>query len=257
MFSPNDSSFSQNNDAASAGTNTGMVNGPNSGTAAFGNSNPNQSSGINSQSASGGSTSLTQSNTLEPAQNGQDPSQAYSPMTARDRESMNASPANATSSNANSSDKRSKANASTNSSGTPTKQVQAKPQRRPRSNESGSAGGHNWSSRRYSPNSTAVSRPMNLVVMEDRWLIMRDDAIDKIEITITMDKGPLEARNQLFQSISDRVDSWGVAVSEGYWQPKLIIEVTPQAGLSAQRLQKLLEGSELDAEFIPLQSTKR
>lgn len=256
MFSPNES-FSQNGDSASAGTNTGMLNGPNSGSAAYGNSNPNQSSGINSQSASGGSTSLTQSNTLEPAQNGQDPSQAYSPMTARDRDAMNASPTSATSSNANSSDKRSKSTAATSPSGTPTKQAQAKPQRRPRSNESGSAGGHNWSSRRYSPNSTAVSRPMNLVVMEDRWLVMRDDAIDKIETTITLEKGPLEARNQLFQAISDRVDSWGVAVSEGYWQPKLTIEVTPQAGLSAQRLQKLLEGSELDAEFVPLQSQKR
>jgi hypothetical protein len=257
MFSPSDSSFSQNSDAASAETNTGMVNGPNSGSAAFGNSNPNQSSGINSQSASGGSTSLTQSNTLEPAQSGQDPSQAYSPMTARDKEAMNASPSNATSSNANSSDKRSNATASTSSNGTPTKQAQAKSPRRPRSNDSGSAAGHNWSSRRYSPNSTAVSRPMNIVVMEDRWLVMRDDAVDKIETTITMDKGPLEARNQLFQTISDRVDSWGVAVSEGYWQPKLTIEVTPQAGLSAQRLQKLLEGSELDAEFVPLQSQKR
>jgi len=98
---------------------------------------------------------------------------------------------------------------------------------------------------------------MNLVVMEDRWLVMRDGAVDKIETAITMEKGPLEARNQLLQAVSNRVDSWGVAVSEGYWQPKLTIEVTPQAELSAQRLQKLLEGSELDAEFVPLQSTKR
>jgi len=98
---------------------------------------------------------------------------------------------------------------------------------------------------------------MNLVVMEDRWLVMRDGAVDKIETAITMEKGPLEARNQLLQAVSNRVDSWGVAVAEGYWQPRLTIEVTPQAELSAQRLQKLLEGSELDAEFVPLQSTKR
>ena len=98
---------------------------------------------------------------------------------------------------------------------------------------------------------------MSLVVMEDRWMVMRDGAPEKIETTITMEKGPLEARNQLFQAISNRVDSWGVAVSEGYWQPKLRIEVTPSAELSAQRLQKLLEGSDLEAEFMPLQPSKK
>ena len=260
-FPLNNTSPSQDGAGGSAGSNqamsSGMTSGPTSGSASYGNSTQNQSSSTNSQNAGGASTSLTQGNTPEPAQPGQDPSQAYSGMTAREQAAMNSNPGNA-----NSSDKRSKTTTapagagSSTASQSPTKPP-AKPQRRPRSNESSVAGGHNWSSRRYSPNSTAVTRPMNLVVMEDRWLVMRDGAVDKIETAITMEKGPLEARNQLLQAVSNRVDSWGVAVSEGYWQPKLTIEVTPQAELSAQRLQKLLEGSELDAEFVPLQSTKR
>jgi len=260
-FDPNNSSLSQDGAGGSAGSNqamssamnTGTTSGPSSGSASQGNPSANQSSSTNNQNAGGASTSLTQGNTPEPAQPGQDPSQPYSGMTAREKAAMNTNPANA-----NSSDKPSKTTTAPAGAGSSTaSQSPTKPQRRPRSNESSVAGGHNWSSRRYSPNSTAVTRPMNLVVMEDRWLVMRDGAVDKIETTITMEKGPLEARNQLLQAISNRVDSWGVAVSEGYWQPRLTIEVTPQAELSAQRLQKLLEGSELDAEFVPLQSTKR
>jgi hypothetical protein len=268
-FVPSDSSSSMQSDISQAdfpqpdsgnvGADTGTNAGPSSGSQSHGSMTANQSSTMNSQTPGGASTSSTQGNTPEPAQPGQDPTQAYSVMTDREKAAMsssgNAKPSDKRSdksSNATSSTQPSTANPSPSSS-----KSQPKPQRRPRTNESSVAGGHNWSSRRYSPNSTAVSRPMNLVVMEDRWLVMRDDAIDKIETTIMMDKGPLEARNQLLQAISDRVDTWGVAVSEGYWQPKLTIEVTPRAELSAQRLQKLLEGSELDAEFVPLQSQKR
>lgn len=189
---------------------------------------------------------------MEPAQPGQDPTQSYTGTTSREQAAMNGNQPAGNTLNIQRNLSSSKTDAAAKSGS------QTKPDRRSRSNSSkGNPMAHNWSSRRQDTNSTAVTRPVNIVVMDDRWLVMRDGAPDKIEKTITMEKGPLEARNQLFQAISNRVDSWGVAVSEGYWQPKLTVEITPQSDLSAQRLKKLLEGSDIEAEFVPLQPAKR
>jgi len=241
-------------------TNSSAIGASTSGTSASGSSpanpNANQLSSSQPPGSNGSSSSLSQGNAMEPAQPGQDPSLAYSGMTAREKERTNTTVTDGRDSAAQGS-RAQGSRSQPNSGSTKATASPAKAQKRPRTSDSGGSAAHQWSSRRHSTNSTAVSRPMNLVVMEDRWMVMRDGAPEKIETTITMEKGPLEARNQLFQAISNRVDSWGVAVSEGYWQPKLRIEVTPSAELSAQRLQKLLEGSDLEAEFLPLQSSKK
>jgi uncharacterized protein YoxC len=116
----------------------------------------------------------------------------------------------------------------------------------------GTSAARSWTASRRVTNGTAVSRPMTFVVMPDRWFLMEDDRPGKVEKVIPLQAGPAEARRKLEEAIDARVEAWGVAVAGGYWAPKLILQLAPQAELSAQRFQKLMEGSELSIELQPL-----
>ncbi len=109
-----------------------------------------------------------------------------------------------------------------------------------------------WTTRRKVNNGTAISRPMVVVVMPDRWFVMKDDRTDQVDKVITLQSGPAYARQTLEAAINERIESWGVAVAGGHWEPKLQIQVAPEAELSAQRFQKLIEESGLESEFQPL-----
>jgi hypothetical protein len=109
-----------------------------------------------------------------------------------------------------------------------------------------------WTTTHRHVNGTMVTRPMTIVAMSDRWLIMRDNATTQVERTIPLNVGPSAAGQQLEKAINERVESWGIAVANGYWQPKLTIQFAPDAEISVQRLRKILDGSGLDAELQPL-----
>lgn len=109
-----------------------------------------------------------------------------------------------------------------------------------------------WTTSHRHVNGTMVSRPMTIVAMSDRWLIMRDDAPNQVERVIPLQVGPSAAGQQLETAINDRVESWGIAVSNGYWQPKLTIQFGPDSDNSVQRLRRILDGSGLDMDLQPL-----
>ncbi|MDZ4848994.1 MAG: hypothetical protein SGI77_06850 [Pirellulaceae bacterium] len=109
-----------------------------------------------------------------------------------------------------------------------------------------------WTSTRRSTNGTMVSRPITIVAMSDRWLVMRDDGKHQVESVVPLSIGPSAAGLQLEKAIEAHVEAWGVAVAGGYWQPKLNVEYAPDAGTSVQRLQKILDGSGLGVDPQPL-----
>jgi hypothetical protein len=109
-----------------------------------------------------------------------------------------------------------------------------------------------WTTSHRHVNGTMVTRPMTIVAMSDRWLIMRDNAPHQVERVIPLEVGPSAAGQQLETAINERVESWGIAVSNGYWQPKLTLQFAPDAEVSVQRLRKILDGSGLDADLQPL-----
>ena len=93
---------------------------------------------------------------------------------------------------------------------------------------------------------------MTIVAMSDRWLIMRDNASTQVERVISLKTGPSAAGQQLETAINERVESWGIAVSNGYWQPKLNIQYGPDSETSVQRLRKILDGSGFELELESL-----
>lgn len=109
-----------------------------------------------------------------------------------------------------------------------------------------------WTTRRRLTNGTAVKRPITLVIMPDRWFVMQDDRPDRVDRVINLQAGPSVAQQSLDSAIDERIDSWGVAVAGGHWEPQLNVQVAPHAELSAQRFQKIMEESGLEIQFQPL-----
>ncbi len=51
--------------------------------------------------------------------------------------------------------------------------------------------------------------------------------------------------DSLVQAIHQRIDSWGVAPSGGYWQPELRLDVSANADSLTRQVETLLQGSGL------------
>jgi hypothetical protein len=112
--------------------------------------------------------------------------------------------------------------------------------------------GKDWATSRMDNRSTPVSRPIQIIVLQDRWLMCKEGQDWKYDAEILLEQGPQAAAEQLQRSIRDRVDSWGLSLPGGYWAPTLKVQAAKDAEQSVQRLQKLLEGSGVIIKIQPL-----
>lgn len=112
--------------------------------------------------------------------------------------------------------------------------------------------GKDWATSRMDNKSTPVSRPIGIIVLQDRWLMCKEGQNWKYDAEILLEQGPQVASEQLQRSIRDRVDSWGLSLPGGYWAPSLTVQAAADADQSVQRLQKLLEGSGVLIKVEPL-----
>ncbi len=223
-------------------------------------SDPNQLNGVNgtNPASSLGSNQTASQSGSSPTPSAQSPNAfqtAGSNSSSSQRNSMNfsTSPTDPASQDSNQSVTPDSERNPPNASPTVDLSPRSSNQRPPKdSKTSSSPAVRTWSSTRRQTNGTLVSRPMTIVVMSDRWLVMRDGATQQVESVIPLKIGPSAAGQQLEKAIESRVESWGVAVANGYWHPKLTIEYGPDSAMSVQRLQKILDGSGLEMEFKQL-----
>ncbi len=114
--------------------------------------------------------------------------------------------------------------------------------------------GKDWATARSEGKATAITRTINMVVLPGAWVLISDNNRREAETTIRLAEGLTAGSNQLSRLIKKRVEDWGVAVAGGYWKPRLTIE-TPSEDLSSLKiLTKLLEGSGMEVQVIPLQA---
>ncbi|MEZ6153980.1 MAG: hypothetical protein R3C09_28115 [Pirellulaceae bacterium] len=110
--------------------------------------------------------------------------------------------------------------------------------------------GRGWAWSQGPPSQTSVGRSIRLQCLADRWIVLPDSgkANDPSAIAITFDLSPQQRAERLAQVVAERVDSWGLALSGGYWKPTLVVDVAPDAQWRFHQLQQLLEGSGLDVQ---------
>lgn len=117
--------------------------------------------------------------------------------------------------------------------------------------------GKGWAVSRSEGKATPVSRPIRIVVLEDRWLVRDESKETRFEAEIRLDEGPTAASKDLERAIRERVESWGPSLPGGYWSPTITLESASDASLSVQRLQRLLDGSGVEMRIVPLQMPAR
>jgi hypothetical protein len=114
--------------------------------------------------------------------------------------------------------------------------------------------GKDWATSRSEGKATAITRTINMVVLPDAWVLISDNNRSEAEATIKLAEGTLAGSQQLSRLIRKRVDDWGVAVAGGYWKPRLTVETPSEDLPSLKVLIRLLEGSGMDVEVVPLQA---
>ncbi|MEO8271249.1 MAG: hypothetical protein ABI557_16120, partial [Aureliella sp.] len=110
--------------------------------------------------------------------------------------------------------------------------------------------GRGWAWSQGPPSQTSVGRSIRLQCLADRWIVLPDSgkANDPAAITITFDTSPQQRAERLARVVAERVDSWGLALTGGYWKPTLVVDVAPDAEWRFNQLQQLLESSGLEVQ---------
>jgi len=114
--------------------------------------------------------------------------------------------------------------------------------------------GNGWANSGKDPKATPVTRPIRIVVLDDRWLIRKEGSETQFDAEIDLAQGPQQASAALEKAIRNRVDSWGLSLPGGYWCPSITMEPAVDAQQSMTRLQKMLDGSGVDIRVAPLQA---
>ena len=116
--------------------------------------------------------------------------------------------------------------------------------------------GKDWATSRMDNRSTPVSRPIRIIVLQDRWLMCSEGQDWKYDAEISLEQGPQAASAELQESIRDRVESWGPSLPGGYWVPSLSVQAAADAEQSLLRMQRLLEASGVIIKVQPLTTPK-
>lgn len=105
----------------------------------------------------------------------------------------------------------------------------------------------NWALPTARPHAIGVTRPIPLVVQTDRLMLLPERGRSRpVQELVVQPDLTEEDVQRLVAAVQREVESWGLAVADGYWKPLLVAEVAPGAESQFVRLQSALQGSGLE-----------
>jgi len=110
------------------------------------------------------------------------------------------------------------------------------------------AKGPNWALRNSTPTATGITRPVTIHCYPDRLVIVPDRRSNREPQTVFLKNPTRDSIEEFVAAIWTHVETWGMAVSGGYWKPTLKVTVFPGAETRFWELQALLAGSGLDVQ---------
>ncbi len=108
--------------------------------------------------------------------------------------------------------------------------------------------GANWALPNSTATATGITRPITIHCYPDRLVIMPDRRSNREPKTVALQAQTRDSMEELVSAIWTHIETWGMAVSGGYWKPALKVTVFPGAETRFWELQALLAGSGLDVE---------
>lgn len=108
--------------------------------------------------------------------------------------------------------------------------------------------GANWALPKDAATATGITRPITIHCYPDRLVVMPDRRSNREPKIVALKSQTRDSMEELVSAIWTHVETWGMAVSGGYWKPTLKVTVFPGAETRFWELQALLAGSGLDVE---------
>ncbi|QDU27458.1 hypothetical protein ETAA8_25460 [Anatilimnocola aggregata] len=107
----------------------------------------------------------------------------------------------------------------------------------------------NWGLPGAQGRTTAVTRPIRVVCLPDRLVVVPERGDDRAVSTIAVSPQmkPEEA-DAFVKAVQKHLDAWGPAMTNGYWKPVLQVEVTRAGEGQFTALQQMLNGSGFDLQ---------
>jgi hypothetical protein len=117
------------------------------------------------------------------------------------------------------------------------------------SSAANAARGNNWGLPGSRGRTTAITRPLHIVVLADRLVLVpeRGENRPPQHLPIAPELSPADVE-RFVTAVQTEIKGWGLAVADGYWKPVLQIEVAPGAERHFSKLQSALAGSGFEIE---------
>jgi len=108
--------------------------------------------------------------------------------------------------------------------------------------------GPNWALPNSTATATGITRPITIHCHPDRLVILPDRRSSREPKTVPLKNQTRDSMEEFVSAIWTHIETWGMAVSGGYWKPALKVTVFPGAETRFWELEALLAGSGLDVE---------
>lgn len=110
------------------------------------------------------------------------------------------------------------------------------------------SGGENWGLPNSAGKAVGVSRPIRMECYEDKLLLLPEQGDGRTPLVVPIEQDVSQNLDAVVAAVWQRMDRWGLAVSNGYWKPILAIDVKPGGEERFWELQQLLQGSGIEVE---------
>ncbi|MGC6462035.1 MAG: hypothetical protein ACON32_09580 [Pirellulaceae bacterium] len=120
----------------------------------------------------------------------------------------------------------------------------------PSSSNPASSKGENWALPTRTPGAVAYRRPIKVSCFENRLIVHGSQTERRNDVVLDYQSSIQPVLDPMIEAIWTRIDSWGVAGFNSYWQPELQITVYPGGDLAYAQLEKLLEDSGLGVRRV-------
>ena len=111
--------------------------------------------------------------------------------------------------------------------------------------------GENWGLPNSAGKAVGVTRPIRMECYEDRLLLLPERGDGRTPLVVPIENDLSQNLDAVIAAVWQRMDRWGLAVSNGYWKPILTIDVKPGGEECCWELQQLLRGSGIEVEKKP------
>lgn len=115
--------------------------------------------------------------------------------------------------------------------------------------------GRNWGLPQANDGGTGIIRPIRVACLEDRLILLPDLGIHEAPDVILINGSMIDEIDTLVGKIWEQVDTWGIAVTGGYWKPILHVDVPRGAEWRFEELKTLLLGSGLEVQRTTREKT--